>query len=573
MYLIFAVIIILFLIGIQGSRQQRAALSRRKEMTRSEYGGEPLRQFYKRTADTCHRAFEHRKRSFVIDEITWNDLDVDDVFARMNYTVTSAGAEELYCMIREPLLDKKQAEQRKDLIHRLEGNKELLFFLRDLLERIGFTGKYALEDYLDLLNGVTTKSIAFLVFTDLLYIPAILLLVLKPLIGLLALGVLILFHISLYFKEKAKLQPYLVSFSYVLRILRFGTEISEEINDQTAITPEIHEIRDLCQKCKRLSSFSGIAMSMQNPVGSSNPIEIVFDYIRMLFHFDLMKFHQMIRGIREREEDIILLTRKIGTLDAIASICYYRASLKRFSEPDFQEPKTSDGNLVRTGIMVHVYHPLLKEPVANTLEMNHNVLLTGSNASGKSTFLKTIALNALFAQSILTCTADRYSFPMVRVMTSMSLRDDINSGKSYYMQEIEAILRILKESERASDITPVFCLVDEVLRGTNTVERIAASTQILKTLSEKNVIAVAATHDIELTYLLEKEYDNHHFEETCLEGNISFSYELKNGRATSRNAIKLLGALGYDGKLTERAEKMAAAYMQTGKWEVTQEIT
>ena len=332
------------------------------------------------------------------------------------------------------------------------------------------------------------------------------------------------------------------------------------------IKEEINEIRELTDGFNKLSSFSGIAMSMQNPVGSSNPIDVIFDYLRMLFHFDLMKFQQMLRIIREREEDIVSLTRKIGTLDAAASICYYRSSLQTYSEPMFL--KYTD-DVQTSAVLKEVYHPLLQDPVSNSLEMKKNILLTGSNASGKSTFLKTVALNAVFAQSILTCLAVEYSFPMVRVMTSMSLRDDITSGKSYYMQEIEAILRILKACE--DDVkTPVFCCVDEVLRGTNTVERIAASAQILKTLSEKGVMAFAATHDIELTSLLEEEYDNHHFEETYVDGNISFSYKLKSGRATSRNAIKLLGALGYDGKLIERAEEMSSNYMKTGKWETVQ---
>ncbi|MBR1440959.1 MAG: hypothetical protein IJ589_07035, partial [Lachnospiraceae bacterium] len=174
MYWIIAVIILLLFLGFQGVSRQRLADSRQKEMTRKEYGQKPL-DFYHRTADTCHRAFLRRKQSFVIGDITWNDLDLTEVFRRLNYTVTSAGAEELYCMIREPLLDVDDAEKRKDLIHRLENDKELLFSLRDTLERIGFTGKYVLEDYLDLLNGVKTKSLLYLILTDLLYIPVILL--------------------------------------------------------------------------------------------------------------------------------------------------------------------------------------------------------------------------------------------------------------------------------------------------------------------------------------------------------------------------------------------------------------
>ena len=90
-------------------------------------------------------------------------------------------------------------------------------------------------------------------------------------------------------------------------------------------------------------------------------------------------------------------------------------------------------------------------------------------------------------------------------------RQDLESGESYYIVEIGALKRILDVT--AVKTPPVLCFVDEVLRGTNTVERIAASTQILKSLSRENVTCFAATHDIELTRLLQEEYDNYHFEE------------------------------------------------------------
>jgi len=117
----------------------------------------------------------------------------------------------------------------------------------------------------------------------------------------------------------------------------------------------------------------------------------------------------------------------------------------------------------------------------------------------------------------------------------------------------------------ASDY-PVLCFVDEVLRGTNTVERIAASAQILKSFEGKSALCFAATHDIELTTLLASYYDNYHFTEEVCENDISFPYLLKKGPATSRNAIKLLSVMGYDGNLTQKAEETAKRFLESGKW-------
>ena len=105
-----------------------------------------------------------------------------------------------------------------------------------------------------------------------------------------------------------------------------------------------------------------------------------------------------------------------------------------------------------------------------------------------------------------------------------------------------------------------------MLRGTNTIERIAASSRILRSLVKKNVLPLAATHDIELSYILEDVYENYHFEEEIAENDVLFNYLIKDGRATSRNAIKLLEIIGYDKKIVEEAQEAAKKFEATGSW-------
>ena len=152
-----------------------------------------------------------------------------------------------------------------------------------------------------------------------------------------------------------------------------------------------------------------------------------------------------------------------------------------------------------------------------------------------------------------------------RIYSSMALRDDLVGQESYYIVEIKALKRIL---DVLDEEMPVLCFVDEVLRGTNTVERIAASSQILKSLSREDVICFAATHDVELTHMLEKEYDNYHFQEEVKDDDILFNYLLYPGRATSRNAIKLLSIMGYDQKIISSAETSAERFLKTGEWKL-----
>ena len=113
---------------------------------------------------------------------------------------------------------------------------------------------------------------------------------------------------------------------------------------------------------------------------------------------------------------------------------------------------------------------------------------------------------------------------------------------------------------------PVLAFVDEVLRGTNTVERIAASSQILSSLTRRDTLLFAATHDIELSYLLEDSYRNLHFQESTKDADLSFDYLLKEGRAESGNAIRLLSAMGYPNEVTDRAAKMTERFLSDGEW-------
>jgi DNA mismatch repair ATPase MutS len=113
---------------------------------------------------------------------------------------------------------------------------------------------------------------------------------------------------------------------------------------------------------------------------------------------------------------------------------------------------------------------------------------------------------------------------------------------------------------------PVLIFIDEILKGTNTVERVAASTEILKNLSLMNAFIFAATHDVELTTLLEGEYKNYHFQENVTNDQVLFDYKLLDGAASTRNAIKLLKVLGFKDEIVENSNNRARAFLNSGLW-------
>jgi DNA mismatch repair ATPase MutS len=158
----------------------------------------------------------------------------------------------------------------------------------------------------------------------------------------------------------------------------------------------------------------------------------------------------------------------------------------------------------------------------------------------------------------------------------MALRDSLQDGESYFIVEIKSLRRILEASEDSRPGTaqtgtetcnPVLCCIDEVLRGTNTVERIAASAEILRCFARTKTLCFAATHDLELTGLLGDVYDNYHFSEEIVDGDVRFSYRIMPGPSTSCNAIALLNALGYDKSIVEQARARADRFLADGTWQ------
>ena len=167
------------------------------------------------------------------------------------------------------------------------------------------------------------------------------------------------------------------------------------------------------------------------------------------------------------------------------------------------------------------------------------------------------------AQSLGICPAESYRAPAFRILSSMALRDDLLAGESYYIVETRSLKRIL---DAAHGTPPLLCVVDEVLRGTNTVERVAASCEVLRAIPQGNALCLAATHDGELCSLLADCYDLYHFTETVGETEMTFDYRLRPGPATSRNAIRLLGLLGFPETVVEGAQCRAEDFLREGRW-------
>ena len=556
-YLVMFALVAVFLVisAVIGFRDRKRHELKERARLRDSFGKPGAKEYRDGRYEQIPGYLRRHRADFEIDDITWNDLDMDLLYKRMDATCSSAGEEYLYWLLRSPRTDGGTYVSEEGLKWWTEHEKERIGVQRTL-QNLGRSSKYSVYDYLELMNDLPDRKIT----ADLpaVLMPAVSLAIMfrDPAVGLCCLLASFAFNIVTYYRAKHSIDPYLSTFRYVLRLLRCGRALASDPFPHYDREKEV--MKETCRSFAGFERGSGILLRDTTGTTSGNPVDLLLDYLSILFHVDLFKFSAMLRELRGKEEEIDALITAIGSVDAQISIASWRKSLPLYCVPDLTGNRYEAEDLI---------HPLLQDPVPNSITTDKPVLLTGSNASGKSTFLKAAALAAVLAQSVHTAPAAGYRSSCYRIYTSMALRDDIRSGESYFIVEIRSLKRVL-DAAADRNLVPVLCCVDEVLRGTNTIERISASAEILCRLADQPIQVFAATHDMELTELLKDVYVNYHFSETLDSEDVKFSYQIKEGPADSRNAIRLLRALGYDPGIADRAEERSAHCLETGNWKL-----
>ena len=556
------VVILLFLAGA-GVLNYYEKGKRRKlflERMMASWGKIPQREYSYDELEHISQFFRKReKEGFYVDDITWNDLDMDRIFALINQSISPIGDEYLYEILRKPVFEEEELKERQRLLEFFSEKEMERHKVQALLAGIRKPGNVSVYEAVSVTKEVEIQGKGFQIVMCGAFFLSLLFFAAMPSPGIFCfLGICIL-NIITYFMRKQDIDLYLTSFRCVIQLLE------AQKNLEKLKIPELASYMEEGKRCrKELRTFQKGSFLVLEQSSTGGGMEgLIMDYIRMLTHIDLIKFSTMMKAMQEHQEEILGLMKIFGYLDAMISIASFRVSLPYYSIPELEMAGKAYLKVE------NLFHPLLSHPVANSIEAENGILVTGSNASGKSTFLKNIAVNTILAQTIYTVTASEYQAPYFKVMTSMALRDDLERGESYFIVEIRSLKRILDETEKEGCL---LCIIDEVLRGTNTIERIGASSRILAGLDREHVLPFAATHDIELSYILEDLYENYHFEEEVKEHEVVFNYLLKKGRVTTRNAIRLLEMTGYPENLSEEAKKAVADFAETGIWEKVQKF-
>jgi DNA mismatch repair ATPase MutS len=488
-----------------------------------------------------------------IDDITWNDLDMNRVFHQINNTQSSMGEVHLYQILRLPIRNENELLERDRIIEFFQTKETTRIKYQMKFNEIGKNYSTSFYEYLKNCQATNVYNVLPHILIPILLGFSILVIFLNPNVGSILTFIFAVTDIYTYYKSKYRLESGISQIRMIGKMLDAAYKLSYEQDEELKqYLDTFHKIRPFYKKYKRDIAY--ISLGVQPGISDA---DILLDYLRIATHIDLIKYAGLVKRIKQQEYLFKVAYETLGYLDSMIAIASFREQLNFYCRPEINQ------NIKQFLNAKNIYHPLIHEPILNSLETEKSILITGSNASGKSTFLKTIGINAILAQTIYTVCAETYQSSYYKVMSSMAIRDDIVKQESYYMAEIKSLKRIMDASNEQNTI---LCIIDEVLRGTNTIERIAASSIILEQIACMNTLCFTATHDIELTYLLEKLYQNYHFQEKIIEDDILFDYKLYSDRSESRNAISLLKLIGYSENLINEARSRVDYFTKHGSW-------
>jgi hypothetical protein len=235
----------------------------------------------------------------------------------------------------------------------------------------------------------------------------------------------------------------------------------------------------------------------------------------------------------------------IAEFEALASI----AGLE-FNYPEWCTPQIEDGEAY-TLVAHNIAHPLInsKNRVTNDYELTDTFkidIITGSNMAGKSTFLRTIGVNTVLALCGAPVCAESMRVSVITMVSYMRIKDSLNESTSTFKAELDRLQMLLTAVEQEYK---VFFLIDEMLRGTNSVDKFLGSKAVIEQLIAKKGVGMVATHDLEMAKL-ETAYPhyvrNYHFDIQVFDGEMLFDYKMKTGECKTFNATLLLKQIGIN---------------------------
>lgn len=476
------------------------------------------------------------------------DLDIfgnGSLYHLLNRCTTAHGKERLSTLLREPLLDTDEIALRQHAVKALstQADKRQELTAYGLLNEEEEGNLHSITTWLNTPNKLYQQKWLLVArwIIPLYNIPFFLLYIANGNVQWLLIGVgagwLITGFYAKYIHRQhqllSKKQAVLNQYANILRSFR-NVDAGESV---------------LLKDLKKSATNAGDAIAGLSRLSSmfDQRLNLLVNlFLNSLILYDLqciLSLEQWKQRCRNDFAGWLLTVGDIECLNSLATLAY--------NNPDFSYPQVKNESKVFIEAR-QLAHPLIaaSERVANDFATGANdklLLVTGSNMSGKTTFLRTLGVNLILAQNGSPVCAASFSCCPMDILTSIRVSDSLQEHTSYFMAELKKLHQIIQQLQNGK---PALVLIDEILRGTNSEDKTHGSEAFIKQLVQYNCLTLFATHDLMLS-TLENEYpgvvSNYCFESVIRDGNLYFDYTLQKGVAKNRNASFLMKKMGIVG--------------------------
>jgi hypothetical protein len=346
--------------------------------------------------------------------------------------------------------------------------------------------------------------------------------------------------------------------------LLVSKKITPTYNLLSRIVAEVNVLYNELNWFERESFQSDLLVEMQNEIKHNNikaANEILnlknilnrFDVRLNVFAFIILNtfllwdLHQMMALKKWKAQNGNLVSKWFNVIAEIEVLSTF--GTLAFNHQQWCYPAIADEHFVLEGKQIG--HPLIpsKQRINNSFSIAGTArvdLITGSNMAGKSTFLRSLGINMILAYAGAPVCAECFTLSICKLMSSMRITDNLAENTSTFYAELKKLKSIIDEVNKQENL---FILLDEILRGTNSLDRHTGSAALIKQLIKKYAVALIATHDIELAKLennYPKNISNYHFDVQVAGEELYFDYKLKEGICTSLNASLLMKKIGIE---------------------------
>jgi MutS domain V len=490
--------------------------------------------------------FEPGPAADYLDHIYANDLDIFgklSLFRDINRTSTLLGKQIVIDNLLSPPKDNQLIRKRKELLTELETDidRRQQFYAQGHLSREKATDVPNLDSWNSQTDFFASQRY-WLVVAFAVTVVNICLIIYMLLVGkfsVLPFSLVFLFNTfihQLFFRKKAAIY---FTFFRDFNVLFFKWSelclLIENRNYKSALGNELKEsIGGASTALAEISNLNKLVALRQNA--------FMFSLVNGFFLFDVFFIRNVENWKKKHGQNLFPWIETIVEMDSLNSFANYK-----FNHPTFCEAEITEGHHHIAARALG--HPLMRltKLVTNDFEIGRTAkahVITGSNMSGKSTFLRSIGLNVVLALNGLPVCATSFSCSNVSIASCIRVTDSLEENESYFRAELNKLSRIMAFLATEG---PCLVLLDEILRGTNSEDKRIGTKLFYRKLGSQNCISLLATHDPEIGQLVTEfpdTFENFHFESFIEGSDIRFDYFLRPGVSTTTNATVLMRKLG-----------------------------